>query len=185
MIVHRRPGVAAGGGRGARAAFGTCFIALLLALPACADDAPTAPSPVLAQRYRLVAVGTSMVPAILDTTAQGERLLTAGILEFIGATVGSSQPSAARRTFSFQSTEEENGVPRWIEGMQMLTTVRQSARYVIFSLPGADAQEPPTVLDSAIIDDDGSLLLRATLSAADGTVRRHELLFEPAPAGAP
>ena len=167
-----------------RAALCVALVALLLAAPACGDDHPTAPSPVLAQRYRLVAVGTSIVPAILDTTAQGERLLIAGTLEFVGATVGSSRPTAANRTFSFQSSEEENGVPRWIEGVQMLTGVRQSGRYVIFSLPGADGQQPPTVVDSAIIVDDGSLILRAAFSFADETGRRYDLLFEPAPADA-
>ena len=159
--------------------------ALVLAMAACGTDDPTSPVPVLAPRYRLIAVGSSMVPTVLDTTARGERLLTAGTLEFVGATVGSSRPSAATRAFTFRSTEEENGVPRWVEGVQVLTGVRQSGRYVIFSLPGADGGQPPTVLDSAIVDENGSLMLRAAPSALDPAARRYDLLFEPEPASAP
>jgi hypothetical protein len=164
-----------------RAAVFTRFMALLLALSSCEDAEPTAPVPALAVRYRLVAVGASIVPTVLDTTFQGERLLTSGTLEFIGATVGSARPGAANREFSFQSSEEENGVPRWVESMQMLSGVRQSGRYVIFSLPSPDG-EPQTILDSAIVADDGSLTLRAALAGFEPTARRYTLLFEPEPA---
>lgn len=157
------------------------LLVLLTAVSACGDEQPTEPVPLLASRYRLVAAGPWMVPTILDTTAQGERLITSGSLAFGGSTAGDGRPSVAVRSFTFQSTEEENGVPRWIEGVEAMTGVRQSGRYIIFSIGTPGGEAPSATLDSAIIDDNGKLILRAALYGVDPTGRRHNLLFEPDP----
>ena len=149
------------------------------ALFSCGDAQPTEPVPTPAARYRLIAAGPRMVPTILDTTAQGERLLTSGSLTFVGATAGGGRPTAAIRAFSFQSSAEENGVPQWLEGMEAITGVRQAGRYIIFTIGTPGGEAPSATLDSAIIDENGLLMLRAALYGVDPLGRRRNLLFEP------
>lgn len=159
------------------AALGALLIAVAVA--GC-DDRPTEPSVPLATRYALVSIDGRPLPAIADTTELGERLLTSGSITFTAIAIGGDVNTSALRGLSFEATVQDNGVPAWVAGEQMMTGVHQSGRRVVFSIPltpGPDARYVP--LDTAHVDADGRLVLRAGLRGIGPSGKQYELVYEP------